>query len=393
MKHINDELMVLLQQLDARIDNQVDAILHVNAFQQLEAIWQGLHLLINSLPADSHCRLRMLNVSYKEAVDDLRGALDIEQSHLFKCIVHDAFEHPGGEPFGCIIGDYCFSPTRLGDDLFFLRQMGLIGAAAFVPFIASASNAFLNPLPDAWQVWQQTPLSCFVALLSPNVLLRDRYQRLSNGNHRLDYQEKSNNSATHCWGHLVYHYAQVICLSFHETGWFANICVTVDNLIYPHANTHYSQIAVQQRFTKQTVEALAKCGVIALQDDPIRSEAKFLSSASQHQSNQMPKQLSYLLCAARFAHYIKVMMRDKMGRFAEPDVCERFIEKWILQYCAKTQANQTASARYPLYSASVRIEQNDFAGHYDCHLSLLPNYQFQAKPVPVHLTTVLSRCA
>src|SRR5262245_38254479 len=179
--------------LDGRIAGQVNGNLHHPAFQKLEASWRGLKYLVETLPEDDTVKLKVLNLTWAELVADQSRALEFDQSHLFRKVYESEFGHPGGEPYGLLLGDYEIhhrpSTGHPQDDLEALAKVAGVAAAAFAPFITGVHPSFfgLDRFTELersldlakifeqvdylkWRALRQTEDSRFVGLTLPHIL-------------------------------------------------------------------------------------------------------------------------------------------------------------------------------------------------------------------------------
>jgi type VI secretion system ImpC/EvpB family protein len=107
----------------------------------------------------------------------------------------------------------------------------------------------------------------------------------------------------------------------------------------------------------------------------------------------MSAMLQYMLCVSRFAHYIKVLARDKLGAFTEYEELEKLLQNWIVQYVtADNEATPAVKARYPLRDAEVRVEPTPGRpGSYQCRMRLNPHYELDELHASVRVVAELTR--
>jgi type VI secretion system protein ImpD len=438
-KNEKANLRFVLQRLIAQLDNclnaQVNCVLHHPDFQALESRWRGLALLTNTAHKNKQVKIRMLSVSYEAANQDVINAPDIEQSQLFRKIYSDEFDHPGGEPYGLLIGDYFISHKTVSgarDGIEFLRYMARITSSCFVPFVTSIDASFLglnnfsefkhtHKLADlfnsqAYQRWQQLrhdEHAHFLGLTLPAILMRKPYNQ--NGiklEHRF-FKEVCVKHKDYLWGNACFAYATSVIQSYLDSGWFTQMRgVKTKNYHGGQVNVIRNQLSLlpnAKLFSTISTETLvldaqekqfSEYGFIALRDHLLEERSVFYSSQSVKQpkkfthnqktvNHKLNAMLHYVLCASRFAHYIKVIMRDKLGAFTTAEECEYFISQWLNNYCAATQGQSIeALAKQPLQAAQVIVKSlPGRVGHYVCEMNISPHSQFDDMQSQLTLVT------
>jgi type VI secretion system protein ImpD len=430
-----------IARLDALLTRQVNAVLHHPRFQKLEASWRGLHYLTAQAEGSENVKIRVLNVSWNELSRDLERAIEFDQSQLFRKVYSDEFGVPGGEPFGLLLGDYEIRPRPSAehpvDDVAALGAISQVAAAAFAPFVAGVHPSMFGldrfselerPLHLAktfdqleylkWNAFRQTEDARFVGLTLPRVLMRLPYE--DDGTRvdgfRFGEDVTGPDGQAYLWGNAVYALGAVVVRAFAETGWLAGIRgVERDALkggLVPDLPVHC--------FSTDRHGVATKCSTdVVLSDfrEQELSELGFIplchcadtefSAFYSNQSVQIPKQydepaatmnarisamLQYMLCVSRFAHYLKVAARDKIGSFVEAGECEDFLNRWLQQYVTSdSEAAPEVKAVYPLREASVRVrERSGKPGSYLCVAHLWPHYELDAATTTLRVTTELS---
>lgn len=398
----------LIIAIDDLVSKQVNLVLNHPRFQQLEASWRGLYYLAEQAvePRDNQIKLKILTLSWTELVKDLTRAVEFDQSQLFIKVYSHEFGHPGGEPFGLLIGDYEVSHRASTFDMVLLPALAKIAAAAFAPLIMAASPALLGldefsglerPL-NLFNTFQQTEYFAwkslrseedarFIGLVLPKVLMRV-------------------NQAGYLWGNAVYCFAVAVLRAFKQTGWFADMSgkitapvrqrFTTDNS--PLANKPVTDVIVTSRLEKD----LNDFGFIALCDQPLTETAMFYAYPSLQkpvvydrknvtQNARLSSMLHYILCASRFAHYLKIIARDKVGKFSTAQECENYLQQWLRQYTADSaEISHELKAKYPLREARVQVRECiSTANKYFCTIHLLPHYRFDQIEANLQLKTEL----
>jgi type VI secretion system protein ImpD len=427
--------------LDALLGEQVDAILHHPRFQKLEASWRGLRYLTEQAYGAELVKIRVLDVSWSEVARDIDRAIEFDQSQLFGKVYNEEFGTPGGEPFGVLLGDYAVrhrpSAEHRVDDLAVVQGLSQIAAAAFSPLIMSSDPAFLGldsfselgqPLNlsaifrqaeyTRWQAFRDTEDSRFVGLTLPKVLMRLPYQDDGSRGEKFRYEEQVEgpDSGRYLWGNAAYAYGGVLVRAFAESGWLANVqgvepgresggLVTglplnsfgtdIDGL----AHKYSTDVLVTDYQEKE----LGELGFIPLCHCKDTSWSAFYGSASAQKPKQYDRtvatvnarlsgMLQYMFCVSRFAHYLKVIGRDKMGSFASPQECQDHLQRWLHNYTiASDDAGLETKAKHPLREGKVQVrEQPGKPGSYACVVHLRPHFQLDQVITAVQLITEIS---
>jgi len=423
------------------LNGQVNAILHHPAFQKLEASWCGLQFLVEKGAAGENIKIRVLNVTWRELARDMDRALEFDQSQLFQKVYEEEFGHPGGEPFGVLLGDYEVrhrpTPNHPTDDLGVLIDLSTVAAAAFAPFIAGVHPSMLDlasfaelerPLDLSktfqqqeylkWRTFRHSEDSRFVGLTLPRVLWRLPYR---DDGTRADApwfaeEVEAPDRSRYLWGSAVYAFGAVLIQAFAASGWLASIRGVPPGLegggLVTGLPTH--------SFETDGPGVVPKCSTDVIITDAQEKEFGMLgfiplchlqdtdlATFYGNQSVQLPERytelaatmnarlsamLQYTLCVSRFAHYLKVISREKLGSFTGPADCEDYLRRWLMEY---TVANDNAApelkARHPLREARVQVrEQLDRPGHYVCVAHLRPHFQLDQMAMAVRLVTELA---
>ncbi|WDE03288.1 type VI secretion system contractile sheath large subunit [Thalassomonas viridans] len=391
--------------IDETISKQLSAIMHHDEFQKLEGSWRGLNHTVQNSETNATLKIRMMSLSKKELHKDLSKAVEFDQSQIFKKIYEAEFGTPGGEPYGALIGDYEF--TNHPEDIETLSLMSNVAAAGFCPFI-SASGASLFGFDDwtelskprdlekvfesleytKWRSFRDSDDSRFVTLTMPRVLARLPYGQATKvveefSFEEFDLDETGTRSVTtahddYCWMNAAYVMATNMTRAFSEYGFCtairgaegggkveglpAHIFTSDDgdpDLMCP------TEIGITDRREAE----LSKLGFLPLCHYKHTDYAVFFGS----QSCQKPKvydshdatanaaisaRLPYLMATSRFAHYLKVMARDKIGSFMEAEDVESWLNRWILSFVnASEGGGQEIRAKYPLADAKVQVKE------------------------------------
>lgn len=429
-------LAKIIADMDDLIDRQLQAILHHPAFQSLEASWRGLWYLARKARNLSNVKLKCLNASWQEVARDLGRAIEFDQSSMFHKIYNEEFGSPGGEPFGVILGDYEIdqkSHHHPTDDMEVLERMSQIAAAAFCPFITGVAPGFFglesfrqlrstldldsifkHPQYLRWHALRHQPDSRFIGLVFPRVLMRHLYRSSEVPFTRPGFREMAGNRHAHnyCWGSAVYAFGGLLLREFASTGWFGHIrgvpqdqaCGGLVNDFSPEVFGHkIADVGVKPLveiiITEALERKLSECGFIPLTQCYDLPFAAFYSNSSVHASDtgkhgletrqKIAAQLQYVLCGSRVAHYIKVMIRDKIGSFTTTAQCEEHIRQWLFRYTTgRCDLDWETQARFPLREASVRVSEfRGKPGHFQCLIRLVPHYQNDQMDAELELVT------
>lgn len=423
-----------IAQIDHLLSIQLNEVLHHPEFQKLESTWRGLKYLVNNSETSSMLKIRVLNVTKKELLRDLQRAPEFDQSALFKKVYEEEFGIFGGEPFAALIGDYEFS--RHPEDMELLEKVSQVAAGAHAPFIAAASPELMNldsfanlgtprdlsKIFDStefakWKGFRQSEDSRYVALALPHILMRLPYGKDTKPIEGFSYEEgvDGTDHSKYLWGNAAYALGTRLTNAFATYGWCAAIRGVEGGGLVEGLPTHTfrtdegdvalkcpTEVAITDRREKE----LADQGFASLVHCKGTDYAAFFSVQSCQKPKQydseaananarLSAQIPYILAVSRFAHYMKAIMRDKIGSFTSRSECERFLNKWITQYVTEDDtASQTTKAQYPLRQA--RVEVSEIAGKpgaYRAIAFLRPHFQLEELTVSLRLVAELPQSA
>jgi type VI secretion system protein ImpC len=423
-----------IAQIDHLLSIQLNEILHHPSFQKLEGTWRGLRYLMDQSETSVMLKIRVLNCSKRELLRDLQRAPEFDQSAIFKKIYEEEFGIFGGDPFGAIVGDYEFG--KHPEDLELLEKMSNVAGGAFAPFLTAAAPELLNmdsftnldqPRDLAkifdtteyakWKSFRQSEDSRYVGLCVPHVLLRLPYGRDTKVVDGFNYEEgvDGTDHSKYLWGNAAWALGARLTNAFSLYGWCASIRGVeggglVEGLPAHTFKTDEGDVALkcptEIAITDRREKELADLGLIPLVHCKGTDYAAFFSV----QSAQKPKmydtdsananarlsaQLPYLLAVARFAHYLKTIMRDKIGSFMSRSDCERFLNRWMMQYVTEDDnAAPITKAQYPLREARVEVaEVPGKPGVYRAIAFLRPHFQLDELTVSLRLVAELPKSA
>ncbi|PHM45641.1 T6SS protein Cts1B [Xenorhabdus mauleonii] len=434
---ISDDTYRTIQSLIAEIDNklslQINQILHNDEFQTLEGAWRGLHHLINHTETDEMLKIRVMCLSKKELSSTLKRFKGVswDQSPIFKKLYEAEYGQFGGEPFGCLIGDYYFDHTA--PDVELLREMAQISAAAHCPFIAGAAPSvmqmeswqelanprdltkiFQNTEYAPWRSLRESEDSRYLGLALPRFLSRLPYGNKTNPVDAFNFEENTEGPThnNYTWANSAYAMAVNINRSFKLYGWCTSIRGvesggTVENLpcyTFPTDDGGVdmkcpTEIAISDRREAE----LAKNGFIPLLHRKNTDMAAFIGAQSLQKPAEyydpdatananLSARLPYLFACCRFAHYLKCIVRDKIGTFQERSDMERWLNQWIINYVDGDPINslQIIKAEKPLAAAEVQVEEVEGnPGYYHAKFFLRPHYQLEGLTVSLRLVSKL----
>lgn len=428
--------------LDHTINRQLSAILHHPEIQSLEANWRGVWLLAEQAAhndSEGLVRIRVLDLSWRELAKDLSRSIEFDQSRLFAKVYSHEFGSPGGEPFGLLLGAYSVSHRAKGGqaNLDTLKGLAQIASAAFAPLILNAEPSFFGvdrfseltgvteldshfsqPEMAKWKSLRAMDDARFLGLAVPRMLMRQPYRDVGHGPEGFRFREERHNpERDFLWGHACFATGAVAIRSFCESGWFAQIRGfrsgrvahgTVDNMPavqgMTSTGTFFStRSAVDWQVTDRMERILATEGFLPLM--PLaNTEMLVIHSVPSVQEpgnyNQLDAQVSarlaamlhYTLCVSRFAHYLKVMGRDRVGDYRSPEECEAQLQRWLHGYTMATEgASDELRARFPLRNASVSVRARvGEPGRYYSVIRLQPHFQLDQLVTGMRLITELT---
>ncbi len=423
-----------IAEIDRLLSLQLNEILHHPEFQRLEGTWRGLKYLLGQTETSTMLKIRVLNVKKNELLKDLQKAPEFDQSALFKKVYEEEYGVFGGDPFGAIIGDYDFG--RGPQDIELLEKVSQVAAAAHAPFLTAAAPEMFN-LEDytqldaprdlakifesteyaKWKAFRDSDDSRYVALTAPRMLLREPYGRDTVPVEAFDYNEgvDGTDHGRYLWGNSAWALGARVTQAFGKYGWCATIRGVesgglVEGLPVHNFRTDEGDVAMkcptEVPITDRREKEMADLGFAPLVHCKGTPNAAFFSV----QSAQKPKvydndaatanarisaQLPYIFAVSRFAHYLKSMMRDKIGGFTSRVETERFLNNWINNYTiANDDAGFELKAKHPLKQARVEVmEIPGKPGAYRAVAFLRPHFQLDELNVSLRLVADLPQAA
>jgi type VI secretion system protein ImpC len=423
---INDHI----SKIDELIGEQLNQVLHHPDMQALESSWRGLHYFVKNSETGTRLKLRLLNASKKDLQNDLEKAIDVDTSALFKKVYEEEYGTFGGHPFSVLVGDYYFS--RQTPDLSLLEKIASVAAAAHAPFISAAhpqlfdmgsftelgvprdlSKVFETIDMHKWREFRKSEDSRYVALALPHVLMRRPYHPDNNPVEGMSFTEDVDGTdhSKYLWGNAAYALGQRITNAFAQYSWCAAIRGVEgggaveklpDHIFETASGDKAMKCPTEVAITDRREKELDSLGFIALCHKKSEGTAVFfgaqttnkpaLYNTSEASANaRISAMLPYVLAASRFAHYIKVIMRDKVGSFMTRENVRTYLNNWIADYVlVNDNAPQEIKAQYPLREA--RIDVTEVAGKpgaYRATVFLRPHFQLEELTASIRLVASL----
>ncbi|MDP3372140.1 MAG: type VI secretion system contractile sheath large subunit [Candidatus Paracaedibacteraceae bacterium] len=419
-----------IRQLDELITAQLNEFLHDPKFLKLEGSWRGLHYLVSNTKTSNKLKLRLLNTSKKELIEDLERSPEFDQSHLFKKVYEEEYGTFGGHPYSCLVADFEFSRSAL--DLNFLEKLSAVAAAAHAPLLTAANpklfdldsfenisaprdlaKTFQSQELAKWNSFRNSEDSRYVSLFLPRVLMRLPYGPDTSPIDGFNFIEDVNGTDTKlfCWGNPAYVMAERITNAFSNYGWTAAIRGVeggglVENLPAYSFKTTAGDVSLkcptEVAITDRREKELSDQGFIALCHCKGTDYAAFFGAQTVQRPRlydiddananaMLSARLPYVLAASRFAHYIKVMMRDKIGSFMTRDKVELFLNTWIANYILlNDDAPQSIKAKYPLREGRIDVfDVPGQPGSYRAVVYLRPHFQMEELTASIRLVATL----
>jgi type VI secretion system protein ImpC len=429
----NDTELMLnerIKEIDELVSRQLNEVMHSEPFQKLEGSWRGLHYFVQQTETSSSLKIKLLNVSKADLLKDFEKAVEFDQSALFKKIYEEEFGTLGGAPFGTLIGDYEFG--RHPQDIALLEKMSGVAATSHAPFIAAATPAlfnfesftelsgprdlekiFDNEAYLKWSMFRKSDDSRYVGLCLPHVLMRLPYGKETIPIEEFDYEENvdGKDHSKYLWGNAAYPFAARLTDAFARHEWCAAIRGVeggglVEGLPAHTFTTDDGDIATkcptEIAITDRRENELAKMGFIPLCYYKGTDTAVFMGAQSTQKpqlylddeanaNSRLSTQLQYIFACSRFAHFLKTMMRDKVGSFMSRDQCETFLNRWISNYVLlDDMASQDLKAKFPLRDARIEVSEiPGKPGAYNAVAFLRPHFQLEELAVSLRLVAKL----
>ena len=423
----------IIAEIDKKLTEQVNLILHHGDFQKLESAWRGLHFLVNNTETDEMLKIRVLNISKKDLSKTLRKFKGTawDQSPIFKKLYEEEYGQFGGEPYGCLMGDYYFDHSP--PDVELLGEISKVAAAAHAPFLTAAAptlfqmdswselanprdltKIFQTPEYAAWRSLRESEDSRYLGLAMPRFLGRQPYGEKTDPIEEFAFEEDTEGATSeqYCWVNAAYGMARNITRSFKEYGWCTRIRGVESGGLVDELPTHTfptddggvdmkcpTEIAISDRREAE----LAKNGMMPLIHRKNSDMAAFIGAQSLQKPAEyddpdatananLAARLPYLFATCRFAHYLKCIVRDKVGSFREREDMQDWLQNWINNYVDFNPdiSPEDVKAAHPLAAAEVQVEEVEGnPGYYSSKFFLRPHYQLEGLSVSLRLVSKL----
>jgi type VI secretion system protein ImpC len=421
-------------ELDQLISDQLNAIVHHPEFQKLEASWRGLRYMISQSDTSPMLKIKILNANKSDLLKDFRTSSDYDQSALFKKVYEEEYGTFGGAPYAALIGDYEFS--RHPDDLYLLEELSHVAASAHAPLVSAAHPGMfgLETFGDIgkprhlakifdtteyakWKSFRESEDGRYVGLVLPHMLGRLPYGPETSPVEDFNFIEDvdGSDSSKYLWMNASYAYGARLTSAFANYGWLAAIRGVeggglVEGLPTHTFKTDDGEIALkcptEVAITDRNEKLLADLGFISLVHCKNTDYAAFFSGQSAQKAKiyntdaananaRLSTQLPYIFAVSRIAHYMKAIMRDKIGSFASRSNVESFLNTWLAQYVLlDDSASQEAKSKYPLREAYVEVvEVPGKPGVYRAAAFLRPHFQLDELTVSLRLVAELQKAS
>ena len=423
----------MIAELDKKLSQQVNQILHHADLQQIESAWRGLHHLVNNTETDEMLKIRVMSITKLDLGKTLKRYKGTawDQSPLFKKVYEEEYGQFGGEPFGCLVGDYYFDHSP--PDVELLGEMSKVAASAHAPFIAAVNPSlmqmeswqelanprdltkiFTTPEYAAWKSLRESEDARYLGLAMPRFLARLPYGAKTSPVEEFNFEEETagGDHASYTWANSAYAMAVNINRSFKLYGWGTRIRGiesggSVEGLPAHTFPTDEGGVAMkcptEIAISDRREAELAKNGFMPLVHRKNSDFAAFIGAQSLQKpfeyddpdataNANLAARLPYLFACNRFAHYLKCIVRDKVGSFKERSDMEKWLNKWIMNYVDGDPANssEVTKSQKPLAAAEVTVEEiPGNPGYYSSKIFLRPHYQLEGLTVSLRLVSKL----
>lgn len=421
----------MIAEIDRKLSEQINQILHHEEFKSLEGTWRGLHHLVNNTETDEMLKIRVMNISKNDLKKTLKkfDGSSWDQSPIFRKLYEDEFGVPGGQPYGAVIADYYFSHHP--EDVKMLGSLAQIGAAMHAPVITAAASQlfdleswrelgdpaqigkiFDRPEYAAWRSLRETDDARYLGLTMPRFLSRLPYGAKTSPVEQFDFEEDTDGTShdKYVWSNAAYAMGVNITRAFKQTGWCSQIRGAESGGIVEGLPVHTfasddggvdTKCPTEIAITDRREAELAKHGFMPLSHYKNTDYAVFTGAQSLQKPQkyddpaatanaELSARLPYLFAVSRFAHYLKVMVRRRVGSYANRADMEADLNKWINQYTCDPGSDENQKRRYPLAAAKVEVlDVPGNPGYYTSKFYLQPHYQLEGLTASLRLTSKL----
>ncbi len=432
-REVEEVVKLLIAAIDQRLSNQLNAILHHPDFQRLESTWRGLKYLVDRCVDTDRLKVKILDISKQELANDLDAAPEFDQSYLFKRVYEDEYGTLGGEPYGLLLGDYEFDASS--EDLKLLRQIAQVSACAHAPFVASTSPRMFGtdrfaalalprqvaPLFETmdyapWRSLREREDCRYVALTLPRVLARVPYRGhpLAVRDFVFEEQIETNDVSCYLWMNSSWAYAACVAAAFVRDGWFVRTRGAegggrVEGLPLDSFPTDPNDVALKSSieviFSDRREDELSSLGFLPLVHSKNRRYLVFVGAqslqkpkrynlATANANAELSTKMHYILSVSRFAHYLKVLARNKIGVLQDQKETELWLNDWLRQYVIGNpeSVSEEVQARRPLSAAEVKLQpMPGRPGWYSVVALLKPHYQLESLTATMRLVAEIPK--
>lgn len=419
-----------IAEIDRLLSSQLNEIMHHEDFQKLEGSWRGIHHLVSNSLTGTQLKIRVMNVTKKDLLKDFERALEFDQSNFFKKVYEEEYGTFGGAPYGALIGDFEFGNHP--QDMALLEKISQVAAAAHAPFFSAASSGMfgwdsfsemtevrdISKIFDRteymkWRSFRESEDSRYVGLTMPHVLMRQPYGNATKPTETFNFEEDvdGKDHKKYLWGNAAYALGVRLTEAFSMHGWCVAIRGVeggglVDGLPTHTFETDEGEVAMkcptEVAITDRREKEFADNGFIPLVHCKGTDYAAFFAVQSANKAKKydtdaananarLSTQLQYIMATSRFAHYLKSMMRDKVGSFMSRTEAEMFLNRWIKGYVLATDnVGAELKAKQPLREARVDVvEVPGKPGAYRAVAFLRPHFQLDELSVSLRLVADL----
>jgi len=434
-KDVEQNIKFWIAQLDKKLSDQLNEVIHHPDYQKLEGTWRGLKYLVSNSETGESLKIKVMNVGKKDLLKDMEKASEFDQSATFKKIYEEEYGQLGGEPYGMLVGDYEFG--RGPEDQSLLKKMSQVAAASHAPFVAAASPKMFNmdsfteltaprdltKIFDSveyaqWKSFRESEDSRYVALTMPRVLARLPYGANTNPVAEFNFEETVDGKVhdKYQWMNSSWAYAARVTGAFATDGWFMRTRGVegggkVEGLPIHTFPTDDGDVAMKTpteiAISDRREFELSNLGFMPLLHSKNRDFAVFMGAqsaqkpktyfdAAANANAELSTKFNYMLSVSRFAHYLKVMARDKIGSMMEVSDVQRWLNDWIMNYVVGNPetASEETKAKKPLSAAEVRVQAvKGKPGWYEAVAYLRPHYQLETLSTSMRLVAEIPKKA
>lgn len=415
----------LVAQIDQKISQQLDVILHHDKFQQLESAWRGLKFVVDRTDFRKNVRIEMLNVSKGALLESFEDAPELIQSALYKHVYTNAYDQPGADPYSVMVSNYEF--TSSPQDIALLQQVSKVAASAHCPFIGAASPKFFGKesfedwkrIPDLnaymetaeymkWNAFRESEDARYVGLVFPRFMLRLPYGPDTVPVKSFNYVEdvRGEDHDKYLWGNAAYAFAANMNRAFMRDGWCVQIRGPqsggrVDDLpihLYDAGRGKQMKIPTEVPISETLEFTAANLGFMPLSIYEGKDYACFFSANSTQRptiyddpnataNSRVNARLPYVMLASRIAHYLKVLQRENIGTTKDAGRIQAELNRWLGGLVTKMpNPTEDLIAKYPLRAGEVMvndIEENP--GFYRVSMMIMPHFQVEGMDISLSL--------